>query len=399
MNGETGQMSDLSAMARPMQYLDKALNGLRDLGLVKDEAGEAPITALLDQIVGLDESKVTVIARTLSQMSVFNEVVREQIGAMEIGERYEDIANAFDSIRDDARGMVKQMDDGKIDTLERLSNVWQKVTRGDIATRFDKIKDTYLEVSRDTKDQIEREQVILDAYRDFRGALKESEVMALEVLELAEGKLAAAKKKVDEAVTAVNAAAEAEPVERARLEMARDEAVRALQEEEGRYQIAKDLSDNLTVGYNTSEVIMARLMQTTNAKERVYQQSVSFFSTNESVLTALTASFTGMHGLHESTQTLNRMKEGISESLETLSEVGGKIQEEALKAGYGPTIRADAVRKLVDSVVNYQERSRGIIEQMREESTRNSQEIRQAVEDGKQRMARLVEDGKALVNA
>ncbi len=392
-------MSDLSAMARPMQYLDKALNGLRDLGLVKDEAGEAPITALLDQIVGLDESKVTVIARTLSQMSVFNEVVREQIGAMEIGERYEDIANAFDSIRDDARGMVKQMDDGKIDTLERLSNVWQKVTRGDIATRFDKIKDTYLEVSRDTKDQIEREQVILDAYRDFRGALKESEVMALEVLELAEGKLAAAKKKVDEAVTAVNAAAEAEPVERARLEMARDEAVRALQEEEGRYQIAKDLSDNLTVGYNTSEVIMARLMQTTNAKERVYQQSVSFFSTNESVLTALTASFTGMHGLHESTQTLNRMKEGISESLETLSEVGGKIQEEALKAGYGPTIRADAVRKLVDSVVNYQERSRGIIEQMREESTRNSQEIRQAVEDGKQRMARLVEDGKALVNA
>ena len=39
------------------------------------------------------------------------------------------------------------------------------------------------------------------------------------------------------------------------------------------------------------------------------------------------------------------------------------------------------------------------VEQMREESTRNSQEIRQAVEDGKQRMARLVEDGKALVNA
>ena len=68
----------------------------------------------------------------------------------------------------------------------------------------------------------------------------------------------------------------------------------------------RTLSDNLTVGYNTSEVIMARLMQTTSAKERVYQQSVSFFSTNESVLTALSASFTGMHGLHESTQTLEQ---------------------------------------------------------------------------------------------
>jgi hypothetical protein len=33
----------------------------------------------------------------------------------------------------------------------------------------------------------------------------------------------------------------------------------------------------------------------TTAKERVYAQAVSFFSTNEAVLTALTASFTGMH--------------------------------------------------------------------------------------------------------
>ena len=171
-----------------------------------------------------------------------------------------------------------------------------------------------------------------------------------------------------------------------------------MQDEEKRYQIAKDLTDNLTVGYNTSEVIMARLMQTTNAKERVYQQSVSFFSTNESVLTALTASFTGMHGLHESTQTLNRMKEGVSQSLETLSEIGGKVQEEALKAGYGPTIRADAVRKLVDSVVNYQERSVEIIDEMRRQSTKNAEEIRDAVEEGKQRMARLARQGNALID-
>ena len=61
--------------------------------------------------------------------------------------------------------------------------------------------------------------------------------------------------------------------------MARDEKLRDMQNEEKRYQIAKDLSDNLTISYNTSEVVMARLMQTTNAKERVYQQSISFFST------------------------------------------------------------------------------------------------------------------------
>ena len=71
------------------------------------------------------------------------------------------------------------------------------------------------------------------------------------------------------------------------LEMARDEQLRDLQNEERRYQIVKDLSDNLTISYSTSEVVMARLLQTTNAKERVYQQSISFFSTNETVLTAL----------------------------------------------------------------------------------------------------------------
>ena len=124
---------------------------------------------------------------------------------------------------------------------------------------------------------------------------------------------------------------------------------------------------------------------------------MSFFTTNDSVLTALKASFTGMFGLHESTATLNAMKEGVSKSIEVLAEIGGKVQEEALKAGYGPTIRADAVKKLVDSVVTYQERSTEIIAEMRVLATKNSEEIRSAVEDGKRRIARLAEQGNALV--
>ena len=383
----------------PMQYLDKALMALRDLGLKPEEGGaaEQPIVPLLDEITGLDEERVVAIARTLTQASFFNEVVREQIAAMQIGERYEQITAAFDSIRDDAKAMVEQVEDGAIDTVERIQNIWMKVSRGDIATRFDGIRDTYLEVARDSRDQIEREHVILDAYRDFRGAMKQAEVMALEVLKTAEEKLNGAKQRLEAAADEVAKAAEAEPAERARLELARDERLREMQDEDKRYQIAKDLADNLTIGYNTSEVIMARLMQTTNAKERVYQQAVSFFSTNETVLTALKASFTGLQGLHESTATLEAMKEGMSKSLETLSEVGEKVQEAAIKAGYGPTVRADAVKKLVDSVVGFQERSMEIIVEMRGLATRNSEEIRDAVEDGKRRLAKLAADGNALV--
>lgn len=383
-------------MATPMQYLDKAMTRLRDLGLVPERSEEAPIVALLERVSDLDEDKVVAIARTLNQTSLFNQVVREQVASMKLGERYATITDAFDGIREDAKEMVEQFEDGELDTWERLQNVWTKITRGDIAARFDKIKETYLDVAADTRGQIEREQIILNAYQDFRGALKEAEILALQVLKTAEERLETRKRELEAAMQAVARHAGTEPAERAQLELARDERLRDVQHAEDRYQICKDLSDNLTVSYNTSEVVMGRLLQTTNAKDRVYKQAVSFFGTNETVLTALSASFTGLHGLHESTRTLDAMKEGVSRSLEDLADIGGKVQEAALEAGYGPTIRAEAVKRLIDSVVSYQERSRAIIAEMREQSTRNAQDIRDAVENGKQRLARLVDEGRAL---
>lgn len=380
-----------------LQYLDKAMGGLKQLGLVPGgKSGAAPIVALLEQISDLEPEKVAAIARTLDQASLFNDVVREQISGITVGERYEGITKAFNTIRDDAKSLVDQYADGKISTMERVGNVWMKMTRGDIASRFGKIKDLYLEVQDETANQIDRERKILEAYLDFRGAMKQSEVLALEVLKAAEGELEAAKGRVGEAVAAVAAYSGEEPAERARLELARDEQLRLLQNEEKRYQIAKDLSDNITIGYNTSEVVMARLVQTTTAKDRVYAQSVSFFSTNEVVLTALSASFTGMHGLHESTQTLEAMKKGVDQSLEVLADIGGKVQEAAVKAGYGPTVSAASVKMLVDSVVNYQERTQTIIAEMRKLATQNSEEIREAVEDGKRRLTKLVEEGATL---
>lgn len=382
-----------------LQYLDRALGSLRDMGLMPAMTEQAPIASLLETITDLDPDKVAVISRTLNQASVFNDVVRNEVASMSIGNRYEEITDSFNSIRDDAKSMVDQMEDGKLSAGERLSNIWMKVRRGDIADRFDTIRKTYLDVARDTKDQIEREHRIFNAYADFRGALKQAQVHALEILETAEKKLAAAKSALNEANATVEAYAGSQASERARLEMARDERVRDLQNEEKRYQVAKDLADNLVIGYNTSEVVMARLQQTTSSKERVYAQSITFFSTNESVLTALKASFTGLAGLHESTRTLDEMKKGVEKSLETISEMGDKIQEDALRAGYGPTIRADSVKKLVDSVTGFQLRSREIIEEMRVLSTKNSKEIADAVEDGKRRLARLAASGQDLIAA
>jgi uncharacterized protein YoxC len=143
---------------------------------------------------------------------------------------------------------------------------------------------------------------------------------------------------------------------------------------------------------------MARLLQSNEVKERVYSQAVTFFGTNETVFTALNASFTSLQGLHESTRTLEVMKDGINQSLETLADVGGKVQEDALRAGYGPTLKAQSVKKLLDSVINFQERSRTLINELRDLSARNEEEIRQAVEAGKRRLVELTKAGEVLTH-
>jgi len=73
----------MNTVSSPIKYLDKAMNSLHDLGLLPEEAGrEAPVIALLKQISDLDEERVVAITRTLSQASLFNDVVREQVQAI-----------------------------------------------------------------------------------------------------------------------------------------------------------------------------------------------------------------------------------------------------------------------------------------------------------------------------
>ncbi|MBK8978000.1 MAG: cell surface protein [Planctomycetes bacterium] len=372
-----------------LRSLDKALGALRNLGVLPREPAPAPVVALIDRIADLEPDKAAAIARTLSQASLFNEVVRDQVDAMRVGERYRGITAAFDSIRADAKRMVDQVADQRIDTFERLSNIWMKVTRGDIPSRFDKIKATYLDVSRDTADQIAREQTILDAYRDFRVALKEAQALGFELLEAATAELERKKTALQKVAAELDAFRGDDAGARARLELARDLALHATQEEDERYQIAKDLAENLSIAYSTTEVVMARIQQIADCKQRVYRQAVTFFGTNETVFTALSASFTGMHGLHEGTATLEAMRDGINRSLEVLGDLGTEIQESALRAGYGPNLRAASVAKLVDAVTDFQARSVAIIDEMRAASEVNEREIRAATEAGARRMVEL----------
>ena len=82
-----------------------------------------------------------------------------------------------------------------------------------------------------------------------------------------------------------------------------------------------------------------------------------------------------------------------------LGRMGANLVRRLMRDGHRCVVydvNPDAVKALVDSVINFQERSLGIVAEMRDLATKNSAEIRDAVEAGKKRIARLATAAQAL---
>lgn len=372
-------------------YLERALTSLRTIGInFIQPVQDAPVLVLLDRVAHYDTTKVTSIATVLQQATSFNSMVREQIEGMDISTRFMDITQSFTSIREDAAAMAGWMDDGRLDAMEKIKLTWMNVRRGSIPSRFADIRENYLKVCKSANDQIARESVILESYMDFRMAMKAAEVEAQQVLAIAGEALQQRTLALNEANARVADAESAEPAARAALELGRDEAVRALQDEDKRYQIIKDIADDLKVGYNTAEMVFARINQVHVIKERQYQRMVSFFSTNEVVLTGLAVSFTANSGLAEATHTLNATTDGISQGLESLGSTGNQQLEAAVKASYGSTIKVDSVRALADATLSFQTDMKQMADTYRAESSNAARDIAEAVEEAKSKFAALL---------
>jgi len=376
-------------MAAIQKYLDGAVDVLKKFGFLDRVQEESQLAVLLEDVVQVDEARVVAIAKTVRHMSAFNDLVRERVQDMKVSDRYADITQKFDSIREDAKRVLAQLSDGKIDFKERMSNWWMRLRRGTTHDRFEEIKKMYQSVSRDTKGQLENEEQIIDAYIDFRFALKEAEILSQEVLKRQTEILETSKQAVKTTSGAVKAY-RGDAAGKSRLELQRDEARRAFEQEDKKYQLIKDVAENLSVGYNVGETLVAKLKQTHDIKDQVLRRSVTFFTTNEHVFTTLDAVYTSQLGLHETTQTLEAMKTGANKGLESVAELGVELERSALKAGYGSVYSPQSVQKLVDAVVSYQEESRQMINQFRGESTQNAIEIARIVDDGKRRASEAI---------
>jgi bacterioferritin (cytochrome b1) len=291
----------------------------------------------------------------------------------------------FDSIREDSKRLIGQLDDGKIGFGERMSNVWMNIRRGTPHARFEKIVDVYQDVCKDTKDQLEREQEIMDGYIDFRFALKEAEILSRELLEQQLPNLEKAKQTLADAQQAVSDYTGDDESQKSRLELQRDEAHDAWKREDRVYQLCKDIAENLAIGYDVGETLITKLRQTHEVKDQVYRRAVTFFTTNEHVFTILGTVYTSQQGLHEATQSTEALKEGVNKSLEDVADLGRELERAALKAGYGSTISPQSLEKLVKAISDYQVESLHMIAELRKESEDNAREIRRVVEEGKAR--------------
>ncbi|HMO84603.1 MAG TPA: cell surface protein [Lacipirellulaceae bacterium] len=370
---------------RMQGYLNKAVDVLEKFGVSGKKEAPAELIKMLEEVRHVDEARALAIVNTIQYMSTFNQLVRDNVENINVGNRYLEISQMFDSIREDSKTLIHQLEDGKIGVTEKIANLWMRIRRGSPSARFEKIVDVYKAVCDDTKDQLLREQQIMDGYIDFRFALKEAEIISRELLEKQLPHLERAKTALAEAQTAVDAYQGNDQSQRSRLELSRDESRNAFQKEDRTYQLLKDITENLAIGYDVGETLVTKLKQTHDVKDQVYRRAVTFFTTNEHVFTILGTVYTSQQGLHEATQSTEALKSGVNKSLEDVAELGRELERAALKAGYGSTINPESLEKLVSAISDYQVESLHMIAELRHESEANAKEIRRVVEEGKKR--------------
>lgn len=367
------------------EYLDRAVDVLKKFGIDSKNTAPQELISLLESVKHLDEAKVLAIADVIQHMSAFNALVRENVEGVTVGNRYMNIAQMFDSVREDSKRLISQLDDGKISGTEKVSNWWMKLRRGTPSDRFEEIVEVYSEVAKDTKHQLKSEEAILEGYIDFRFALKEAEVLARELIDTHTPILEDAKNSLAASQTALDEYTGTDEGGKSQLELQRDEARHRFEKEDETYQLLKDIAENLEIGYDVGETLITKLKQTHDVKERVYRRAVTFFTTNEHVFTILGTVYTSQHGLHEVTQATEAMKDGVNKGLEDVADLGRELERAALRAGYGSTIDPESVQKLVDSISGFQIESLEMIAELRKEADESTKAIRKSVEEGKKK--------------
>jgi len=373
-----------------LKYLEDSFKYLEAIGIRIRDKKESRLVEVLQEVADIDQAKVLNIAQVVQYAQAYNELIRDNVKEMRFSDRYGRITELSDSVIEDANTAVEQLKDGKIDRMEKLHNLGVRITRGTPGSRFDKVKEICEQVNGDVKKQVECEKAMLNAYVQFRSALKEGEALSKEVLKTQEANLQKAK----DAYVVANETVEkhtADDSERSRLQGERDRLDFAFKNESRRYQLVKDVSEAFTTAYAAGEVLMAKLAQSHESKDQIYRRGVITLELHDSLFTAMSAAYSSILGGLEAAEVQNARQKSIEKGLEHLSQWGGDVNKKVIEAGYGVMIHAEPIKNAVDAVIKERLESLQLIDKCRQDSTRNAAEVSQIVEEGKQRYQKAVE--------
>ena len=366
-----------------VSYVDKATETLQKIGIIIKAETDVPVLKLLDTIARLDHPRVLAIGRVLQQQNPFNAIVRDQITGMQTVSLHQDIANSFHSIREDIEQMVDWLEDGQFDWAEKIVDRWIKLKRGSVPERFNQIKKNYQVVAKNTADQLAREHSIVEAYQYYRLALKQAEIVCLELLNQSEENLAQAEFTLQQAQNKANNSIHIESTEQALSQLQHTEALRHLQIEEKCYQTIKQLYGYLVASYRATESVLTRLQQMLALKDEIYQQSVTFFTANEMAFTSLATEFKTVGREFGNVKILETMQSGLSNNLHIPAQTETKQIEQGLEKNNGTNIQQHSVHHMIDAIVLYQQSSQQLIDELSNKRTQSEQGFQEIAEISK----------------
>ncbi len=371
------------------EKLQQAIDTVKSLGLGNGVPTISPMVALIEEVKDADEDAAMYLARLANEGQAFNAFATKNIEGLGIGNVYQEIAQNYASIRADAKEAIEHAAAGNESFLSKLTSFWKESTQGTVAERFSKIVETFLAVNAKLSAQVKKENQVLEAYKLFRLAQGQGVVVSLDFKRKHEALLNAAKAAEVDAQAAVDAAPSTDEVERARLMTVRDAAVDARKKREKAWQTAKDIAEDIGNNHNVSDLIMKEAEGTIENKDRVYKRGVSFISLNQTTIAAMSLSYTSKIGLADGVNALDAMTQGMNDSLNDLADISGKVNEKAIKAGYGATIDANAVERFATSLISEMEQSAPLVEKYRGEAEESSTRISDIVEKTRKRAVEL----------
>jgi hypothetical protein len=373
-------------------YLDKATDVLDKFGIIQKRDDRSKLADLLKDALVIDKPKTMAVMRVLQYADTFDELVRDKIEEQRFGDRYKDIADAFTTIREDTGRLVEQADGGKNGLGQKVGYYWMKIRRGTPNERFEKIRKIFDQVAKDTNDQIQREDDIINAYIDFRMAFKGAENLCQELLQKQVLRLEGAKKAFGEAAKAVEDFKGEDAVKKGELQFARDQAKRDYDVENSRHNLIQRVTMHMSTGYDVGELLAGRLSQTHEVKKDLYTQAVTFFDTNKQNLTFMSAVYASLFGVSETTKTIGALKDGANAGLEQIAKVGGKVLTQGVEMAHGNMYDLDKVKMLADAELEFQKTTYQLVERLDREAVESAKQVRVIVDKTKAEYAKTINE-------